>query len=81
MSQVFSAILKGVSQDFFLNRLSLTPHQGAQTTLHCALDESLNTVSGKYYDNCKEKRPNKLAEDSDLARRVWDLTLQLVREI
>ena len=29
--------------------------EGAQTTLFCALEESIEFDTGKYYDNCREK--------------------------
>ena len=35
-----------------------TPYNGAQTTLFCALDKSLENVTGKYYSDCKEQQPN-----------------------
>ncbi len=61
-------------------RLGLSPEEGSQTSIFCAVDESVSTSTGKYYDNCREKRPNKLALDSDLARRVFDLTLKSLGE-
>ena len=60
--------------------ISLTVEQGAQTTIFCAVDESISSESGKYYDNCRVKAPNKLGMDIDLARRLWDTTLEAVRD-
>ena len=60
--------------------MSLNAVQGAQTTIFCAVDESVASESGKYYDNCKVKEPNKLAVDADLARRLWNVTLELVED-
>ena len=59
---------------------SITVEQGAQTTIFCAVDESVASDSGKYYDNCKVKEPNKLALDTDLARRLWNATLEVVSD-
>ena len=47
---------------------------GAQPTIYCAVEESLENVTGKFYNNCHEAVPNKLALDEDLARRLWDKT-------
>ena len=58
--------------------VSISVEQGAQTTIFCAVDESVSSESGKYYDNCKVKTPNKLALDNDLARRLWTATLEAV---
>ncbi len=60
--------------------LTVTAFQGAQTTIHCAVDPGLVNRSGKYYDNCKEKEPNKLALDNDLCNRVWNVTLDAVSD-
>ena len=61
-------------------RCALNAQQGAQTTIFCAVDESVSNSSGKYYENCEERKPSKLAMDNDLARRVWDLTLKSLSE-
>ena len=61
-------------------RCALNAQQGAQTTIFCAVDESVSKSSGKYYENCQERKTSKLAMDNDLARRVWDLTLKSLSE-
>ncbi|XP_033733806.1 retinol dehydrogenase 12-like [Pecten maximus] len=55
-----------------------TPVQGAQTTLHCALDERLDNVSGKYFSDCVEKQPSKAALNVDDAKRLWELSEEMV---
>ncbi|XP_033757002.1 retinol dehydrogenase 12-like [Pecten maximus] len=55
-----------------------TPLQGAQTTLHCALDERLDNVSGKYFSECAEKQPSKAALNVDDAKRLWQLSEEMV---
>jgi retinol dehydrogenase-12 len=44
--------------------------EGAQTSLYCATDPGLANVSGRYYDDCKEKEPNKVATP-ELGRELW----------
>ena len=61
-------------------RCALTAQQGAQTTIFCAVDETVSNSSGKYYENCQERKTSKLAMDDDLARRVYDLTLKSLSE-
>ena len=58
------------NNQFVFFSTSITVEQGAQTTIFCAVDESVASESGKYYDNCKMKEPNKLVLDTDLARRL-----------
>ncbi|XP_015784232.1 retinol dehydrogenase 13 [Tetranychus urticae] len=48
--------------------------EGAQTTVYCALEPSLSNVTGKYFDNCKERSASSLATDLGLAKRLWDLS-------
>jgi len=54
------------------------PWNGAQTTICCAVDSSLASESGKYYSDCVEKQPSAEAEDDAVARRLWDVSVQLV---
>ncbi len=44
--------------------------EGAETSLYCATDPSLANVSGRYYDDCKEKEPNKVATP-ELGAELW----------
>ncbi|XP_069116895.1 retinol dehydrogenase 12-like [Argopecten irradians] len=55
-----------------------TPVEGAQTTLHCALDEKLDNVSGKYFSDCEEKEPSKAAMNMEDAKRLWELSEDMV---
>lgn len=63
---------------FFGNFFFKTVERGAQTTIYCAVEESLSSHSGKYYSDCAEKQPHPRALCDDDARRLWDTSLQLV---
>jgi len=52
--------------------------EGAQTTIYCAVDESLATKNGRYYVDCAEKEPNLMAKDKKLAKRLWELSEESV---
>ena len=52
-------------------RFMKTTEEGARTSIWCASDPGLATDSGRYYENCQEKRPSRLARDSGLAARLW----------
>jgi dehydrogenase/reductase SDR family protein 13 len=55
-----------------MKKFMITPEQGAQTSLRCATSEELANETGRYYDkNGKEKKPNKLADDVELAKTLW----------
>ena len=55
-----------------------TPEQGCQTTLYCCLEPSIENDSGKYYDNCKEKQPNRKALVEEDQKRLWELSEMMV---
>ncbi|MCD7458312.1 Short-chain dehydrogenase TIC 32 B, chloroplastic [Datura stramonium] len=52
--------------------------QGAATTCYVALHPSLKGVTGKYYVDCNEYKPSKLARDEALAKNLWDFSNNLV---
>ena len=49
----------------------LTPEQGAQTTLHCALAARVEET-GLYFDRCRVKTPSSEALDDHAAQALWD---------
>ncbi|CAB3233335.1 unnamed protein product [Arctia plantaginis] len=77
-----------VSTDLFRNRrftdlwfswfINLTANQGAQTSIYLAIDPSLDSVSGKYFSNCREVTPIKKARDDNAAERLWSLSEDIV---
>jgi len=61
-------------------RGALTPEQGAQTSIYLASSPEVAGVSGAYFYNKKIVQPSKAALDDDLARRLWEVSMQLVGE-
>ena len=61
-----------------VKRFMISPEDGAKTTLYCAADGAVSSETGKYYDECKERRPSKLADDADLARELWTRSAEWV---
>ncbi|XP_061621715.1 retinol dehydrogenase 13 isoform X2 [Phyllopteryx taeniolatus] len=55
-----------------------TPREGAQTSIFCAVDESLATSSGLYYSDCAVTCPAPAATDNGIAKRLWALSASLV---
>lgn len=53
--------------------------QGAQTTICCAVDENLANESGKYYSDCVEKETTEEAKDDVAAKKLWDISVDLVK--
>jgi hypothetical protein len=54
-----------------------SPGSGAQTQIMVALDPSLETVSGKYFVDCKEAEPTPNALDYETAQWLWDKSAEL----
>ena len=51
----------------------LTPEQGAKSTIVAATDPALASHTGRYYTvGGKEKVPNRVSEDADLAKTLWN---------
>jgi retinol dehydrogenase-12 len=46
--------------------------EGAKTSVYCATSVDVANHTGRYYADCKEKRPNRAADDEELARALWD---------
>ncbi|CAG2100594.1 unnamed protein product, partial [Medioppia subpectinata] len=74
------------SDGFFKRNFFLKPCLGSQTTLYCALDESVANESGFYYEsviieiNC-HRVDSMVAEamDDSTARKLWSLSVDLVK--
>jgi len=55
-----------------MKKFMVTPEEGAQTSIRCATAPELASETGRYYDrDGKERRPNKLANDVELAKQLW----------
>jgi NAD(P)-dependent dehydrogenase (short-subunit alcohol dehydrogenase family) len=61
---------------FFL----LTPEQGARTSVYLATAPGLGSVSGRYFAKEREVQPARFARDDDAARRLWDVSDELVSQ-
>ena len=56
---------------WIMKRFMISPEQGAAPTLHCATDPALAGPSGRYYDDCRERTPSRIAQDDALAAELW----------
>jgi NAD(P)-dependent dehydrogenase (short-subunit alcohol dehydrogenase family) len=55
-----------------------SPEKGARTSIWLASSPEVEGVTGGYFVDCKRREPSKLAQDPDLARRLWDESARLV---
>jgi NAD(P)-dependent dehydrogenase (short-subunit alcohol dehydrogenase family) len=56
------------------------PEQGAATSVYLASAPEVASVTGKYFDNQKEKRSSVASYDEAAQRRLWALSEQQVRQ-
>lgn len=54
--------------------LFLDPEAGAQTTLHCCLQEGLEPLSGRYFSCCSVQEESARARDEAAARKLWEVS-------
>ncbi|XP_023257201.1 dehydrogenase/reductase SDR family member 13-like [Seriola lalandi dorsalis] len=57
--------------------LFLDPKAGAQTTLHCALQEGIEPLSGRYFACCTVQEVCPKARDDAVARKLWEVSERL----
>ena len=57
--------------------LFLDPEAGAQTTLHCALQEGIEPLSGCYFSCCAAQEVSPQARDDAVARKLWEVSERL----
>uniref|UniRef100_A0A8C8ZBK6 NADP-retinol dehydrogenase n=1 Tax=Prolemur simus TaxID=1328070 RepID=A0A8C8ZBK6_PROSS len=55
-----------------------TAREGAQTSLHCAMAEGLEPLSGKYFSDCKRTWVSPRARDIKTAERLWSVSCELL---
>ncbi|KAF5281073.1 hypothetical protein FQR65_LT14869 [Abscondita terminalis] len=71
---------KGVrwTLSFILRTFMKTPEQGAQTTIHCAVDETAGKETGLYYSECQVQEPVSKANSVEDAQKLWELSMKFV---
>uniref|UniRef100_H3D810 Retinol dehydrogenase 12, like n=1 Tax=Tetraodon nigroviridis TaxID=99883 RepID=H3D810_TETNG len=62
----------------FAKPFSKNSVQGAQTTIYCAVEPSLEKESGGYYSDCAPASCSAAAKNDDLAQKLWELSCQLL---
>lgn len=63
-----------------LSRRFMTPiEEGVKTQVFCATDASIAEQSGGYYVDCREAQTTALAQDPDAARRLFEVSDEMIR--
>ncbi|XP_044739444.1 retinol dehydrogenase 12-like isoform X3 [Chrysoperla carnea] len=53
--------------------------EGAETTIHCAVCEKVDGISGKYFQDCKDYWTLPIASNKELSEKVWNKSMELVK--
>ena len=75
--QDMNVVMRGIWRCF--SPFIKTPESGANTTIYCAVEESIAEHNGRYYSDCREKRPSAQAENMEDAKKLWELSEGLVK--
>jgi retinol dehydrogenase 12 len=60
----------------FMLWIMKSARQGAQTSIYCAVDESVENVSGRYFSDCKQKALHSQIENQADAEKLWRLSAE-----
>lgn len=60
--------------------IMLSPAKGAKTSIYLATSPEVLKMNGKYFDKQKEIAPSPIANDVDLAAKLWEVSEQLVNQ-
>jgi NAD(P)-dependent dehydrogenase (short-subunit alcohol dehydrogenase family) len=61
----------------FRRRKGQTPADGARTSVFCATDPSIQDASGKYWEACTVKEVFKSAQNPELGKQLWELSMRM----
>jgi len=69
LNKMSRRLLKGIAALFFKD-----VEAGAQTTLHCAVQEGIEGLSGRYFSNCAVQKVKAKAQDDAVAKKLWEVS-------
>jgi retinol dehydrogenase 12 len=64
----------------FINRMGLTPEQGAETLIYLAADPAVEGVTGKYFVKRQAVSSSRAAYDAAAAKQLWDVSERAVKQ-
>lgn len=59
---------------------ALTPSRGAETTVYLATSEEVKNITGEYFSKKRVKRSAKKSYDTDLMKKLWELSEKYVKD-
>jgi retinol dehydrogenase-11 len=71
--QRFSSFLNYVASKCFK-----TPEEGAQTSIYLSVEDGIEQYNGQHFEDCKPVKPYCAARDENTAKKLWEISEQLV---
>ena len=69
--------LLGRVGNFFIRVRGIAPDKGAETPVYLAASPEVESVTGKYFVDCRPVPSSGMSYDADLAARLWDMSASL----
>lgn len=63
----------------FFGRFTLSPEEGAKTSIYLASSQEAQDVTGKYFDKCKPVKSNAASYVEADQKRLWELSAEMVK--
>ena len=64
---------KGIARRFFKS-----PEKGAETSIYLASSPEVEGITGKYFIKKKEQKSSEDSYDTDLGKKLWDISMKIV---
>ena len=64
----------------FKNTMAITAKKGAETSIYLATSPDVAGVSGKYFDNKREKDSSKSSHDAAAQKRLWEISEEIAKQ-
>lgn len=58
--------------------IARSPEKGAETSIYLASSPEVQSITGKYFVDCKVTQPAPQAADSAIAKKLWDVSAEMV---
>lgn len=72
-------LLRGVVPGWLARPWTITPKEGARTTIWAASSPEVEGVTGAYFDECREKQPSAEAQSDEAAARLWAVSEEMTQ--
>ena len=69
--------MRQLSNKIFIS-IARSPEKGAETSIYLASLPEVQSITGKYFVDCRVTQPASQATDSAVAKKLWDISAEMV---